>query len=81
LTSIGKDTRAIVPQDGSGPNVVIMSVDYARSIPLGTPAGVRHGARQSFHFDKSRAWLRTRHMLDGLTAAISASSIMNVNRR
>jgi len=33
------------------------------------------------HFDKSPAWLSTRHTLDGLTATMSASSIMNVSRR
>jgi hypothetical protein len=34
-----------------------------------------------FHFDNSPAWLRTRHTLDGLTATMSASSIMNLSRR
>jgi hypothetical protein len=35
----------------------------------------------AFHFDNSPVWLSTRHTLDGLTATMSASSIMNVNRR
>jgi hypothetical protein len=35
----------------------------------------------TFHFDNSPAWLRTRQTLVGLTAAMSESGIMNVNRR
>jgi hypothetical protein len=34
----------------------------------------------SFHFRSSPARLSTRHTLAGLTATMSASSIMNVNR-
>jgi hypothetical protein len=33
------------------------------------------------HFDKSPAWLSTRHTLDGLTATMSASSIMTALKR
>jgi 5-keto 4-deoxyuronate isomerase len=35
----------------------------------------------AFHLDSSPTWLSTRHTLDGLTATMSTSSIMNVSRR
>jgi hypothetical protein len=34
-----------------------------------------------FYFDSSPAWLSTRQTLVGLTATMSAFSIMNVSRR
>ena len=43
------------------------------------PVPLREGL--PFHRDSSPACFNTRHTLAGLTAATSASSIMNVNRR
>ena len=37
--------------------------------------------RLALHFDSNPAWLSTRYTLEGLTATMLASSIINVSRR